>query len=593
MSLYALYVAAGDTGTGHQAQSPRFTDFTPNEPLWLSYHVKANRVSGSQPLTLHAHINWYNSAGTALTPTLNDISIDGSIPETLKQWKVFPPTGAVSGAVEITVEPTASPMQHDIWITKLRLGKTALSADVTAFNTAVGDKNRVAFSLVELGTTGYGNLYKNPGTLAVSFAPAFDAASGKNYVAIGGNFTGAGQSASIGTDVNTPAFRIPVRGGSAPERIFVGAKIGVAIPAGGSWQMVVQFLDAAGANLNLQSVDSDTVGIGFPHEIGRFVTVPSAAATAWLELYINSGTAASGAFGAWLSEPIVCSAGVDQTVWPAFNAGPSNEPGASIEANIVCPNPIDILASNTGVPKAGQLRSISVKLMRLGVPVTSGVTWGVSTLSGNVTYTASGSGTLDLALTGPTNNTLATESVLRITGLYQGVTRTLDVKVRRVDDPPTNAGSSGGSGTNPGTTANTTSFDIVTQTSPSSNVSATVTAKAGTAGRVDCTFPAAFYRNPGLTNGITSLTGKIQWRVPAGTFADLPAGATPAYQDAQTTKFSGEPADNEPGGISITDALTGKTPGDTFEFRILFWKTNVNGNVNDVVPSGVFQCAGS
>jgi hypothetical protein len=43
----------------------------------------------------------------------------------------------------------------------------------------------------------------------------------------------------------------------------------------------------------------------------------------------------------------------------------------------------------------------------------------------------------------------------------------------------------------------------------------------------------------------------------------------------------------------VSDALTGKTPGDSFEFRMVFFKTNVSGTSNDVVPGGLFQCVGS
>jgi hypothetical protein len=125
---YSLYLASGDVGTSHTFTSPTFTNFTPGEPLWLSYHIKATRVTGAGVATLRAELLWFDAAGGSLTSTYADVAIDASIPETLKQFKMLPPTGAKSGNCRFTVTPAASPMQHNLWLTKVRLGKTELAA---------------------------------------------------------------------------------------------------------------------------------------------------------------------------------------------------------------------------------------------------------------------------------------------------------------------------------------------------------------------------------------------------------------------------------------------------------------------------------
>jgi hypothetical protein len=464
------------------------------------------------------------------------------------------------------------------------------NSDVTGSQAAVGDGNRQRYSRFEAGTTGWA-VINNPSSLPSSLIQLVDAPTAKPFISAAGTFTAPGQQISIGGVGNTAhEFLTPV---NQNERIFAGAALGLAIPAGGSWILSVWFANAAGTILGSQSLGTGTAAIAFPEVHGGFADVPPTATGAWLEFYALSGTG-TGAFSLVLTEPIITSAGATQTTFPAFSPGPSSELGATIDANIVAPDPIIILASAAGVPKAGQINKVvAVKLMRLGTALGSGVVWGATSISGNAAFTISGTGTGTLTITGPNDATLAKESQIRLTATYQGVTRSLDVKVLRQDDPPTNAGSTGGGGGNPGTTGNTTSFDLVTATTYGSASSAIVTAKAGTAGRVDCSFPGAFTRNPGTTNGQTSLSATVQWRVPAGTFADLPAGSQNSSLNAKTLTPAGDPPDNQDGSISVSDALTGKTPGDTFEFKLTFKKTNVSGTTNDVLPSGVFQCVGS
>lgn len=128
MSLYSLYVPSGTAGTFHDSTSPTFTSFLPQIPLYLSFDLKVNRTTGTENATLLVQINWKDSAGNALTAFSNSWGIIGSS-DGVQKLTVTPPANAVSGYVYIKVTPGASNvMQHDIWIKKLRLGKTELSA---------------------------------------------------------------------------------------------------------------------------------------------------------------------------------------------------------------------------------------------------------------------------------------------------------------------------------------------------------------------------------------------------------------------------------------------------------------------------------
>jgi hypothetical protein len=566
-----------------------------------AYELANRREFGPIRITCKNHLRTFKP-GEAVTLNISEAGLVSQL-AVITSRTVDPSTGSVQ--FELVSETTA---KH-----AYALGKTGVApatptiiapqdvdaavsgfdADVTGSQTAVGDGNRIRFSLFENGTAGFANLYDSAG-IPLSLSRAIESVTGKAMLATTGTFTAAGQIVSIGSLGSAPAdsaFRFTVDG-QTPERIYIECKPGISAPAGSSFFLGVGFLNAAGGILLQTQVVAPLAFSSWPNPIGDFVPVPAGAVGGWVELYLTSG--AAGAFTMWFSEPMVTSAAAGQTTHPNFVPGPSSEPGASVTTNIAVQNPITIAADSAGVPKSGQLRSIALKLMRSGTALTSAVTWAATTLSGTATYTISGTGTGTLTLTGPNNATLSAETVVRITATYLGATSTYDTKIVRQDDQGTNSGSTGGGGGNPGTTGNTTSFDIISTTNYATvQGSGIVTAKAGTAGRVDCTFPGGFTRTPGTSNGQTSLAGKIQWRIPGGTFADLSAGSQASTLNAKTLTPSGDPPDNQDGTLSVSDALTGKTPGDTFEFVIVFFKTNVSGTSNDVVPGGLFQCVGS
>ena len=285
--------------------------------------------------------------------------------------------------------------------------------------------------------------------------------------------------------------------------------------------------------------------------------------------------------GAWQTSSNLVTQGTDIGV----------ENGATVDANIALELPVVIFADATGTPKAGELSKVlGPKLIRNGVALTSGVTWSGALQSGNATFTISGSGTATFTITGPNNSTLANESVIRLTAAYLGITRTLDVKVVRQNDPPTNAGG----GSNPGTTASTTTLSQATATSYPNGESAVLTCKAGTAGQVACTAPLAFKRTPGTATGLTGAFGKWQWRVPAGTWADIAAEVASSLDAETEGGVSGEPTLNFAGSLSVSMTKTGLTSGADYEFKLLWRKVDVSGDVDNIYRTdGTMQAAGS
>lgn len=158
-SLFALKVASGATGASHTATSKRFRGFAPGQNFFLGFLYKADRTSGVGILQLRARINWYNAAGTALTPTDHDVSVDADVVDfVFIEKKHLAPAAAVEGEVAFIATPAASPMQHDIWVTGVRLAKTEAGADVT---TIVDGPSTASFAHSSAGVAESGEFPRN------------------------------------------------------------------------------------------------------------------------------------------------------------------------------------------------------------------------------------------------------------------------------------------------------------------------------------------------------------------------------------------------------------------------------------------------
>lgn len=130
-TTFALLLASGTAGASHTVDSQQSSDFTAGQPLWLSFIYSATRTTGSGVLVLRAKVRWWNAADTELTATFADVSINATVGDTFNESQHFAPAGAVKCAIRFVATPAASPMQHDLSVKKVRLGRTQVAADIS------------------------------------------------------------------------------------------------------------------------------------------------------------------------------------------------------------------------------------------------------------------------------------------------------------------------------------------------------------------------------------------------------------------------------------------------------------------------------
>lgn len=225
---------------------------------------------------------------------------------------------------------------------------------------------------------------------------------------------------------------------------------------------------------------------------------------------------------------------------------------------------IVILADSTGTVKTGELpRTVAMKATDGTQTLTTLGSWSLSATPGVTATIGASTGVISVtALT-------VSEAELTATFIYSGISRTAKIKVRRQDDA-----ASGGGGTSSGTGyASTATIGNASSTGYNdANSSTTLKVTAGAAGSVTCRAPLNYKRVSGATSGgITNVTGKWQWRVVGGSWADIATevqatSSAEGFYDAESgTVFEAQ------GSISVTMTKTGLTNGTAYEFRFQ-WK---------------------
>ena len=204
-------------------------------------------------------------------------------------------------------------------------------------------------------------------------------------------------------------------------------------------------------------------------------------------------------------------------------------------------------------------RDVPYKRLQGTTDVTSATAWSIVASDG-VTLTIG-------AADGVVNITAVTKDSASFTvrASYAGDPREAIVAVQRIRAAaPVNSGSTG----NPGTSGSTTVGLATTSTSYGFADGPPFTCVAGTAGQVALagTFNVSLYSAGGVFSqyGI----GKPQWRLPSGTWADVPGGEYTSGSPAIYDKFDG-PTDAT---LDIAVNKTGLTAGTTYEFRVVFRK---------------------
>ncbi len=216
----------------------------------------------------------------------------------------------------------------------------------------------------------------------------------------------------------------------------------------------------------------------------------------------------------------------------------------------------------TGTAKAGQLPvNAPFQLVRgIGTDVTSSASWTASLKSGLATFSIG-------ATTGVlTVSALLSDAVIEVTAAYLGSLRKNSLSMIKSLDPPPQTGGAGG------TTASSSTISATSGSVYGAANTPLLTVKTGSAGRIDFTCPADFYR---LSNGTSYAFGKWQWRAVGGTMADVAAEVGADFSAfTNTGDFT-----YDPGHIEVTMSKTGLAIGTNYEVH-LFLRGSTAGTLN-------------
>jgi hypothetical protein len=594
MTAVNQQVGLGNDTTG-SPNGPFCYPVTPGERIFVGANVALD--SGIGPAgTFDIQVGWLNSAGVefGVRAEIAGPAAGGLAPWTRVGGFCTVPAGAIAcflrlqarnngstPAASVTLSVTeimvcsAGPLQTQMPAYTPGPGSDQ-GADVTALNGAVGDANRVRFSLFGRGVTGFA-LYDQTATAVAALT--IGTAGGLTYIETSGTFSANGQELSIGTAGPADAnFQVPVTPG---ERIFAGAQVGTTMPSSTcTCVLAVLFYNSAGAVITQTNVFTGNGSDGFPTVRGGFATVPPAAAWAQLRLHAtNNSTGVTGAFDLKMAQPMVCSAGGQQTVFPAFSPGQSSQTTDNATSYSV-----DVLAgysfpyNHDGSQNYTAQNIIAHLKNQAGTSITTGITWKYAVVTGSVNGHAGDDGVVEYAMTTdvgfedspyvPVTALGAPVSVIEIRA-YQGVVmwpkRTeLDKNVAPAAPPPppgsSGAGSLSVSGYVGATTTSSTpaSAGSISGTTPSGVTAVTLTADL----TVDIQVATAG----------ASVTAFAQFQQLVGsTWTNIGSSGSAI---SRYSKIGGETQ----GEISLSLSVTGLTASTPYQWRVVVWATTGAAN---------------
>jgi hypothetical protein len=225
------------------------------------------------------------------------------------------------------------------------------------------------------------------------------------------------------------------------------------------------------------------------------------------------------------------------------------------------PSPVTIYADATGAPRGLPL-TMNITASKGINDITALGTWSQTSRPGATTSIGAATGVFTIS------GLTASSVRVPISFTYAGITRTTWISITRVDDASGSSGGTGSSSATMTTLGNTTgtAYDLT------NSISGVMTVAAGSGGQVACVAPITFSRLAG-TNGDTAAAGKWQWRVPAGTWADI---ATEVASSASASKVSGDPLQDD-GALSVSQTKSGLTVGSSYEFRFVWRDVTATG----------------
>lgn len=481
----------------------------------------------------------FRQATAPTTPTLNDVWVDTSVtPNVAKTWD----GAAWQSAANLTTNTNQLADGANLGGTAAWTGVSSRPAELT--------DGRVAAGLTATGDVGR--------AIPAAIRTSSDILSRTG----GGLFSGA-LDATLGADINANVSDSFVTGNPLVPRGDLRTSIGTAafLNGQGAW--------ATRSKATVSYGDADVTGFGAlaPREDvyfdSGFIREAAGGANATLGNFKTSqGTAAflngEGAL-----------ARLNTADWATRVTGAGKpEDSADVTSGIVGPADIPIASDHNGAAKTGVLpKATTFSLVRNGVTITSGITWTYEVVTGTVNGIAGPSAAQ--AITGGGSISFSVASIgtaqakVRLKAVYAGTTRVLDVMVTKQLDPPPVSGSGGGTSASTSTIGSTNSA-----TYGAANISI-LSVTAGANGTVSLSAPLSY-------EGAATCTayGKWQWRVPAGTWADVAVEIAADINSTRVTDPELGTVYTDPGSISVAQSKAALTNGSTYEFQLLL-RTNV------------------
>jgi hypothetical protein len=224
---------------------------------------------------------------------------------------------------------------------------------------------------------------------------------------------------------------------------------------------------------------------------------------------------------------------------------------------------VTIAADYTGtVTPSDQLpKNVLFKLKEGSTDITTEAAWSVAVDSGSISCSIGAStGVLNITALGST-------SVVIVTGVYQGITRTRKLQVNLSTGQVPASGSGGGS------SSSTSTFSTINSTSHAAIC--TLTATAGSGGIVTLSAPLDVTTALAATTVTLEVYGKWQWdSTGGGVWVDL-AAEVASNPDCRIA-FDSDSLDYfvTDGSLSVPDSKTGLTPGSPYNFRLMARKNS-------------------
>jgi hypothetical protein len=264
-----------------------------------------------------------------------------------------------------------------------------------------------------------------------------------------------------------------------------------------------------------------------------------------------------------------------------------------ITSVVIDPIPdVVIYADSTGTIKSGQLpagvgRDVGITASAGNANVTTLCSWGRTVTAGITCSIGPSTGIFNItALT-------ATDVSVPISLSYAGVTRTGKVHVVRRDDAPsTTGGVGGGGGGTGGSSGSNNALGNTTGTTydATNAVSGEITFNTGTTPKIDLVANISFQRTA-TTNGFTGAAGKWQIKLASsGTYADV-GTETADSGDAQTEHNTGDPLNQYPGTLYVTQTITTTSmpslaASTAYKVRFLWRDVSVSGSTSRITNVG-------